>query len=184
MEPRVCEGDGKCLMQPNFGEYREDCKNPSVSCAYNCVPRKCPNFLVCGSIDPEWLLRCKRGTCVHCDMSFGKVLTLSTEDEECPICFDTKPLVQLLNCDHKVCVSCFKRCWNGPPRTGEPQFPYPEREDEYDEGGPDHPLNFDPLVIKYNRDWNRWDDEWNYRYGQENSIRKCPLCRKAMLRFG
>jgi hypothetical protein len=184
MEPRVCDGNGECLMQPDFGEYREDCKNPDVSCAHNCVPKKCPNLAVCGSIVPEWLLLCKRGKCVQCDMSFGKVLTFSTEDEECPICLDTKPSVQLLNCGHMVCVDCFKRCWNGPVEPPQPPFPYPELEDEFDEDPMSHPLNFDPRVIRWYRDMDAWEERRSAEYEREKSNRQCPLCRKAMLRFG
>lgn len=145
---------------------------------------KCPNFLVCGNIVPEWLLRCKGGHCVQCDMSFGKVLEFSAEDEECPVCLETKPLVKLLKCEHKMCVTCFKRCWDGPEKPDYPPFPYPDREDEYEMAGKYDPILFDPLVLEYNWTCNRIDDEWETKYAQEKSLRQCPLCRKAMLVYG
>ena len=184
MEPRICDGHGDCLCQCDDGNYRADHKHPMDTCTHNCQPKKCPNFLVCGSIVPEWLLLCKRGRCVHCDMMFGKIMEFSEVPEECPVCLETATCVNLINCDHKMCVSCFKRCCDGPPKSPEPPFPYPELEDEYFDGignTPANPMFYDPLVVKYNRDWNAWDDAWNTSYSREKSLRKCPLCRKSMV---
>lgn len=32
------------------------------------------------------------------------------------------------NCEHTLCINCFKRCYYG---ENEPTFPYPDIEDEY-----------------------------------------------------
>lgn len=178
---RICTGVGDCLEQncdrsidSVYVKYRD------VICHHDCQPVKCPNFAVCGEICPQWYFNCHRGWCWSCKDMFGKTLTFLEEPAECPICTEVGSCVVQPNCTHSVCITCFKRMRiEGPPRTGEPQFPYPDREDEYFDTGnePSNPLYHDPLVQQYNRDWERWDNEWNYRHGMEENLRKCPLCR-------
>lgn len=175
----ICNGDGSCLTQTT------DCntygKNQDFTCVHNCQPAECPNFAVCGDKSPKWYYRCHDGRCWSCNLTFGKNLTFPEEPRECPICFDTAQSIIQPNCTHSVCVECFKRTRvTGPPRTGEPQFPYPDREDEYFDHDPNeglHPLETDPLVQQYHADWKRWDSEWNHRYSEEENLRKCPVCR-------
>ena len=85
------------------------------------------------------------------------------------------------DCSHAVCIPCFRRCrFDGPPRINEPQFPYPDKEDEYfDDIGnvPENPLFHDPLVLEYNRLWNQWDNDIDAQYAREENLRKCPICR-------
>lgn len=174
-----CSGDGSCLTQTtNCNTYG---RNPEFTCVRNCEPMKCPNFQVCGTYAPEWYFRCHHGRCQPCNMKFGKNLVFPEEPQECPICFDTGPSVIQPNCTHSVCIDCFKRTRvDGPPRTGEPQFPYPDREDEYfdhDPFQPPHPLENDPLVVRYHAAWERWDNEWNANYNAEQHLRRCPMCR-------
>jgi hypothetical protein len=177
---RVCSGDGSCLEQTDtecgYKTYDD------YTCVHRCQPIACPNVKVCGDRSPAWYLRCHGGRCHGCKMNLGKDLTFPAEDQECPICFETKPSVVQPNCDHSVCIECFKRMRvDGPPRTGEPQFPYPDREDEYfdhDPFQPPHPLETDPLVIRFHRDHERWEEEWSQRRAAEENLRKCPLCRK------
>jgi hypothetical protein len=176
---RVCTGNGSCLTQTT------DCntygKDPDFTCTHDCQPVKCPNFAVCGDIAPQWYLRCHGGRCVQCKTRFGKDLTFPQEDLDCPICFETKPCVVQPNCTHVVCIKCFKRMRvDGPPRTGQPQFPYPDREDEYFDHlplQPRHPLDSDPLVVKYHRDYERWEEERGRQWVAEEHLRKCPMCR-------
>ena len=156
-------------------------RNPDIPCDRNCQPIKCPNFMVCGDIAPMWYFQCCHGTCRNCDMMFGKKLDLKEDPEECPVCIEIAPAVVQPNCQHSVCINCFKRCWYGAARNDEPRFPYPDREDEYFDYEPSyevHPLYTDPLVVKYHADWNRWDDDWNAKRATEGHLRKCPLCRK------
>jgi hypothetical protein len=178
---RICTGLGECLEQNCDRSVHEIyVKSTDYTCTHNCEPVKCPNFAVCGEIGPQWLFNCHRGRCIHCKTWFGKDLTFPEEDQYCPICFDTKPSVVQPNCTHSVCIDCFKRTRvDGPPKNPEPPFPFPEQEDKYFETGnePSNPMYHDPLVQQYNRDWERWDNEWNYRHGMEENLRKCPLCR-------
>jgi hypothetical protein len=66
----------------------------------------------------------------------------------------------------------------GSERSGEPEFPYPDIEDEYDED-PENPKWKDeyPLIEKYITDWNKWDDNYEEEYAKNNNLRNCPLCR-------
>jgi hypothetical protein len=175
---RTCSGDGDCLTQ-TFDENTYG-KNPEYSCQHDCQPQECPNFRVCGTLAPRWYFGCHGGRCWGCKYKFGKNLTFLDEPQECPVCLETGLCVIQPNCSHSICIACFKRTRvNGPPRTGEPQFPYPDREDEYFETGNEssNPMFHDPLIVKYNADWNLWQDDWDRRYASEENLRKCPLCR-------
>jgi hypothetical protein len=115
---------------------------------------------------------------VPCAISF-KYLQFS-DHEECPICLETTTCVKQLNCNHKICVDCFKRChippyWNDP----HPQFPYDsELEDEYDSQW-DYPRwRNDPLIQKYEEDWKRWESEREEREASESYLKICSICRK------
>jgi hypothetical protein len=176
---RVCTGNGSCLTQTT--DYNTYGKDPRFTCIHDCQPVKCPNFTVCGYIAQQWYLDCHGGWCWKCKSQFGKNLTFPEEDQECPICFDTKPCVVQPNCTHVACIECFKRMRiEGPPRTGEPQFPYPDQEDAYYETGPfdpPHPLETDPRVQGYHIAHERWEEEHSLRWQGEENLRKCPLCR-------
>lgn len=180
---RICTGNGDCLEQncdPSINsvyvKYRD------MTCEHNCEPVKCPNFAVCGEALPRWVLGCHGGRCWRCNDRFGKNLTFPDEPVECPVCMEVKLSVIQPNCTHMMCLDCFKRMQiDGPPRTGQPAFPYPDREDEYfdyfDISGGQHPLYYDPLVLKFNADCERWEEEWCEKWRAEENLRKCPLCR-------
>jgi hypothetical protein len=173
----TCDGFGNCLTQTDdvncYG------KLPDVTCTHGCQPIDCPNYAVCGNNGPKWYMLCHHGRCTTCDMRYGKNLPFKEEPEECPVCMETSECVMLPKCGHTMCVQCFKRCVDGPPRANEPRFPYPDKEDEYfDQGNEEtNPLFHDPLVVKYNADWNLWEDEWNHQYDREHNLRACPMCR-------
>jgi hypothetical protein len=174
----TCSGFGECLAQTDEPDVYS--KHTDVSCEYGCEPLQCSNFAICGAREPKWYLNCHDGRCLHCNMLICKNLTFKELPEECPICTEVSKCVVLPNCTHTLCITCFRRCYvNGPPRVNEPQFPYPEHEDEYFSIGnnPDNPMYHDPLVMKFNEDWNKYDDEWNLQYANENNLRKCPICR-------
>lgn len=175
----TCSGFGECLQQSlEIGIAYT--KNTDILCEHNCQPLKCPNFAVCGDESQKWVYGCHGGRCIHCNMNFRKNLTINDTPEECPICTEVSQCVVLPNCTHRLCITCFRRCYvNGPPRVGEPPFPYPEKEDEYFETGNEHTnqLYHDPLVMKWNDDWEKWDDEWNSKYRNESNLRTCPICR-------
>ena len=152
---------------------------------------KCKNYELCEAVLPKWWFECKgRYLCTTCHMMFGTwdfqgqkyktgkgVLEIS-DDRECPICLEIKRGISQPNCEHTLCIECFKRCHYGDD-SGEPSFPYPDIEDEYDDDQENPKWENDyPLIKIYNEEWNKWEDEKERKYDNENHLRKCPLCRK------
>lgn len=83
----------------------------------------------------------------------------------------------LPRCEHSVCIECFKRCYYG-SKENEPEFPYPEIEEEYDDDPENPKWNNYPLIQIYNEEYDIWLDEKEEKYLNEENLRKCPLCRK------
>ena len=141
---------------------------------------KCKNHVVCEIVLPKWWFGCKGCyLCTNCDVMMFGILKMSN-NLECPICLEIKECISQPRCSHSVCVSCFKQCYYRDENIeGQPIFPYPDIEDEYD----DDPENIKwandyPLIKIYNEEWNQWDDEKTEKYVNEEYLRKCPLCRK------
>ena len=174
-----CTGRGDCLRQSD-NENRYELND----CPHKCSPVKCHNFLVCDSIVPQWLLDCKRGTCTTCAYTFGRSPVYNGnltfyDSVECPVCLEDKPGVKQVNCDHTVCIDCFKRCHYGGNNIPQPVFPYSrEIEDEYDSNTDDNKWMNDPLIIKYNNDWVVYENKVDETYYREASLRVCGICRK------
>jgi hypothetical protein len=148
---------------------------------------KCKNYKVCKEILPEWWWDCKgKYLCTNCDILFGTWGDKKGKGEltfniiECIICYETTEGVTYPNCEHYVCISCFKRNWYGSKNIEEePKFPYPDLEDEYyEEEELYEKLYNDPLIIKYNEEHNKWEDKNNLKYENEEYLRKCPVCRR------
>jgi hypothetical protein len=145
---------------------------------------KCKNYELCSSVLPEWWFDCKgHYLCINCDMMFGtwksgKGVLKIHDSEECPICYEYNRCISYPNCNHFACITCFRRCMYGDEsREGEPVFPYPDIEDDYDN---DRNLNLEnyPLIKVYNEEWNKWEDDKETKYHDEKNLRKCSLCRK------
>ena len=174
----ICHGNGDCLTQTtNCNTYG---KAPGWSCTYNCTPLPCPNVSVCGTWIPKWILELKRsGVCISCDSQFHKKLD-TVETTDCPVCLETKPGVVMPKCTHSMCVDCFKRCMYGAPDEPEPQFPYPEDiHDEWEMSVRDDPTWHAryPLAKKWDKAWNKWNEQTETKYSKEKNLRKCPYCR-------
>jgi len=132
---------------------------------------QCKNYKVCGTVLPKWWWESKGCyLCIHCDMMFGKELDF-IENIECPICFDYTQGVSQLKCDHMICIECFKRCYD----ETEPQFPYPELEEEYVSNPDDPKWQHYPFIHLFYEEWNKWDQ---YRKEKREKTLSCPLCRK------
>lgn len=156
---------------------------------------KCKNYHICEANLPNWWYDCKGNyLCTNCDMLFGtwkneKAGVYKTGkgelpfvgEKNCPICLEMKPSIIQPNCDHTICIECFKRCHYGDQlREGEPIFPYSEDiEEEYetDQWNIKWKTHF-PLIDKWNREWNEWDNIRMYKYEKEENLRLCPVCRK------
>ena len=114
---------------------------------------------------------------MNCKLHFKGKLTFH-DSVECPVCFENKPGVKQVNCDHSVCIDCFKRCNYG-QTIPQPQFPYSEEiEDEYDSNQDDPRWVNDPLIIKWNEDFQKYEELCEANYAREESLRVCALCRK------
>ena len=140
---------------------------------------KCKNYEVCETVLPKWWFDCKgQYLCTNCDMIFGELDIY--DNIECPICLDVKRSISQPNCEHTLCIECFKRCYYGDSdTTNEPLFPYPDIENEYDEDMDNPKWNNEyPLIKKYNEEWNKWDDAQEAKYLEETNLQQCPLCRK------
>ncbi len=157
---------------------------------------KCKNYELCECILPNWWFEYKgMYLCTNCHMTFGEwteangkkhtgkgILDIS-DNVDCPICLENKRGISQPKCDHKLCIDCFKRCYYGDDdleaKENEPQFPYPDIEDEYYDDQDNSKWKIDyPLIEKYNEDWNAWDDNKRIKYNTEDYLRICALCRK------
>ena len=99
-----CNGDGFCLVGLQTGNNSYHIS----SCIHNCMPVKCPNFLVCGSISPQAIYNINNGICLNCRVSFNTRLNISNS-EKCTLCDKNNIVVKRLYCHHKVCIKCFQR---------------------------------------------------------------------------
>jgi hypothetical protein len=95
--------DGKCLLQMSGdNHYRV------IDCPEDCKPVKCPNYLLCGQACPHWFLYCHSNRCNYCNESFGCDLTFIEKEQECCICFNSKPIFIRWGCIHELCIDCFR----------------------------------------------------------------------------
>lgn len=174
-----CDGSGICLRQIYINSYEKDTE---IKCNYNCEPIKCPNYLVCESLNPKWLYYCHReDLCTSCSVVDGSgKLSFSDEIIECPICLEHKLGVKQINCNHFICIHCFKRCHYGEERVDYPNFPYSkEIENEYEENPNDPKWERDyPLIKIYIETLDSIDNYYDQKYDNEENLRKCPLCRR------
>jgi len=65
--------------------------------------------------------------------------------------------------------------------VGFPLFPYPELRNDYN-------LNKmryknDPVIIKYHKDYQMWDNYYETKFSSEEHLRRCPLCRVDILEW-
>jgi hypothetical protein len=158
-----------------------------------CDGIKCKNYEVCGTVLPNWWWDCKNQyVCSGCDMTFG---TWSSEgvhrtgkgelgfadNIECPVCLEVNRGVTYPNCEHHICIKCFKRCFYGDANIEpEPEFPYPiEVQDEWenDRDNPRWDIEY-PLIRHWDIADQAWLDNQEIRYAKEEHLRQCPLCRK------
>jgi hypothetical protein len=141
---------------------------------------KCKNHRVCGTVLPLWHFQYyKNYLCSDCDRLFGKELEFGTL-AECQFCLgENKESVKQPRCSHSLCTDCFRRCYfDEYNREGEPEFPYPEIEDDYydDQDNQKWATEY-PLIRVFNEQWEKWDRELENKYRREEYLRRCTLCR-------
>ena len=164
--------------------YDEDYKEKRI---------KCKNYELCETSIPVEQRECVgEYLCINCHMLFGtwkfqgreyktgKGILEISDNLDCPICLENKRSIEQPNCEHTLCIECFKRCYYGDDDSeNEPNFPYPDIEDDYyeDQLNPKWETDY-PLIKIYNEEWNKWDDKNTEKHENEENLRKCPLCRK------
>jgi len=162
--------------------------NEQRTCEHNCKLIRCPNYFLCSTAVPQWVLWCHDNLCYSCDFSFGtwqggSGVLQRLDDIECPVCFEENKVgVRLPKCEHVLCTECFKKCfmtWWDDDRTGEPPFPYDsDIEKEYIDDQDNQKWKHDELIQEWNNEWNKWDDERQDIIEQQHKLlAKCPLCR-------
>jgi hypothetical protein len=147
-----------------------------------CETNPCKNFefcngYICTHPNKYLLSGGNPNLCINCGVMFRKELFFK-DDVECPVCIETKRGITQPNCEHAICIKCFRDCYYG--IYNEPDFPYPKDiEEEYEEYGGlcDTPKSFldkYPLIYDY-------EEECNKRFDKQEQTRimnsRCPLCR-------
>lgn len=182
---------------PRDLDYEE--KNVGYDWQYPKGGIKCKNLELCGVVLPkDWWLYKARYLCTACHDQFGtwsgtNIMTgekiiktgkgvLEFKDNiECPICLEENVRgVNQPNCEHIICLKCFKRCYYGDEmKESCPKFPYPELINEYydDQENPKWKTDYS-LIEKYNKDLDEWDDKKLRKFQNEENLRNCSLCRK------
>jgi len=126
--PAGCRGE--CLQDMHFKPYEDKCDAAfcnfvcqfmSKDCASEakqdspvvvCIEQPCANFLLCGNLEPQWILDLNGGICQQpCALIYGCAFEFSelAADEACPLCLETGLSSIVFQCGHKVCAQCYGR---------------------------------------------------------------------------
>jgi hypothetical protein len=170
------------LIKNYMKEQKEKQQFKETNPCYHDEDIKCPNFEICRKYDFPLNMSCHGGLCTNCDIMFGKwdggKGKLVFKQDDCCICLENKRCVSYPKCNHFVCIDDFKRLQYGEERQNEPPFPYRELEDDYYLKNQGHPsYENDPVIIKYNDEYNKWDDMYEKKKEKEENLRKCAICR-------
>ena len=150
------------------------CGGYNLGNSCDCVP--CPNFEVCDRRMDRQLLTCSE--CTFRSLVHKKKRLLKFYDsQDCPICLDENVrCVQNINCDHYICIECFKNCHKLAVEDNPPPFPSSINEEDYDN---------DPNKYDDNQIIQTWKDSCKTYYNEidkinyeRKNLRLCPLCRQ------
>jgi hypothetical protein len=103
--------------------------------------------------------------CIDCDCLFGswrnrkQTLIIDEIEKTCPLCLIKNKIVYRPDCEHYLCVNCFRKVYLGIELL-KPVFPFPDREIEYYvklEAGIDDEFVNDGSIIKYFKDLQYWN---------------------------
>ena len=162
--------------------------NYEINNKQDCEGIKCENYILCNEILPLWWIKYNDNyLCNNCYILFGtwgninkgKGILETIDNIKCPICLENKKGISQPNCNHFLCIDCCKRCYFGDENINEPIFPYPDIENEYYED--EFNLKWEkeyPLIELYNKEYEKWQNDQDEKYDNEEYLRKCPLCRK------
>lgn len=156
-----------------------------------CNIKKCPNYVLCSNMEPDYILKYNNGTCNQCNKLFGKwkngIKLTTTPNIKCENCYKTTYCIKT-DCEHNLCLKCLKHFYFDIARINspEPLFPFPEIKTEYyycldNEIVSD--ITMLPEVIEYKKKYNDWTYEKmdnQLRYEEEiaknSSKNLCPVC--------
>lgn len=136
---------------------------------------RCPNFEVCdGRMDSQ--LR----TCVNCTfrriVRHKKDILTFADDIDCPVCLECKRGVMNINCDHYVCIECFRELHKVESEDDPPPFPCDAMiEEDYDEN-PEKYEN-DTIINTWLECCKVYYNEVDKKYHERLNLRVCPICR-------
>lgn len=144
----------------------------------------CTNVLFCGNqSDNEY--------CEDCNVMFAEkklnVITDVNPEWNCPVCFESPNVsVQLFNCNHQLCMTCFKQLYIRVFSDKELfeqglQFPYPGIANDYlqrpDNGEEDEKWANDyPLIANWKRQFMDYINFESTKFIHSKMHRRCPLC--------
>jgi hypothetical protein len=101
--------NGSCLQQSSCMGYLRKSTCPEKQ---ECQPLKCPNFLFCGVVAPQWLFDCNHGLCAYCAIARhcgNGIPTMVLSEDPCPVCFlNDHPIRYTFGkkCSHAFCADC------------------------------------------------------------------------------
>lgn len=114
-----CDGSGYCIQQCSCqcdedeidaDDFVCNCEHSQHTggycpnrCNKNCQLKKCR---LCEHESPEWVLICRYGLCGNCYVAYGNIQFLDKK-EECPICLETKEMVEIMCEKHLFCLECW-----------------------------------------------------------------------------
>jgi hypothetical protein len=123
-----CDGQGECLtpcachcaddhiflendeVVCNCEHARHEYGFCPAKCKWNCQLQKCR---ICDAKKPQYLLRIRNGICGNCYCELGDV-KFTEKQEECPICLETKQMIEIMCQQHLFCFDCWKdHCFKG-----------------------------------------------------------------------
>ena len=181
----ICNGNGECLCAWQYTDNTFHPLNYWI-CDHKCKPKKCTYHTICNNLSPEWLFNANDKMCLYCSVNRLGCKTTPSEvliykNKECPICLEEKDCVQYKNCEHHICIGCYKMCFKEYDED-EPKFPYSDQvyDKYYHEALPElqNTLNRDyPLIKNYESNWDVWNDCRREKYNNATNLRKCALCR-------
>jgi len=180
---KECTGTGQCLRYIERNKYSF---NKQFFCPYDCKPKPCPNFIICGTLLPQYKLnRSTDKICKDCDMAFstksgGYGVLPQKQIDECGICYcENINGVANPKCTHYICIDCFKVCYGAllpNSRFDEPKFPYSHTLHLRYAANPDSEEWYQyPDIVTWIEEWGNWNERRNFKI---DKMAKCPFCRK------
>lgn len=166
MASGACKGEGICLLQTDEGYRRWK------PCQHNCQLVKCPNFALCSTLYPLWLLRAHQGMCYSCNITFGRNLLPATSKDTCPLCLHSLSEWKLPSCEHEMCTQCVHSIYFGSWKLKSP--------DKFEEYDPDYIEPIDAQEPTSSDSDSDGDTPYSVNpVNEEQHQPSCPVCQAS-----